>query len=262
MIGAIIGDIVGSRFEYNSIKSKEFLLFSICCNITDDSITTMAISKALVSCKEDFSNLSEVTIKCLREFGRKKPAGYGKMFYEWLHSDNPQPYNSYGNGAGMRVSPIGFIAKDLYECKKLSRMITEITHNHPEGLKGAEAIAVCVWLARNGKSKNEIFEYVNNHYYNLNFKLTDLQENYKWSSTCQGSVPQAIVCFLESENFVDAIRNAISIGGDSDTIGAMTGAIAEAYYGVPKYLQIIAKWYCPRSMFKYIKKLKKKFKLK
>lgn len=259
MIGAIIGDIVGSRFEYHNIHTKKFFLFTPSCHITDDSILTMAIAKALVTCKEDYSDLSERTIECLRKFGRKRFAAYGKMFYQWLHADNPQPYNSFGNGAGMRVSPVGFVAKDIAECQKLSKIVTEVTHNHPEGIKGAEAIAVCVWLARNGKTKDEIRTYVNNNYYTLTFTLEDLRKNYQWSSTCQGSVPQAIECFLESEDFVDAIRNAISIGGDSDTIGAMTGAIAEAFYGIPKHLQLIVKWYCPHSMFKYIKKLQRKY---
>ena len=160
----------------------------------------------------------------------------------------------------MRVSPVGFIAKDLAEYQKLSKIVTEVTHNHPEGIKGAEAIAVCVWLARNGKTKDEIRNYVNNNYYNLNFTLEDLRKNYQWSSTCQGSVPQAIECFLESNDFEDAIRNAISISGDSDTIGAMTGAISEAFYGIPKHLQFIAKCYCPHGMFKYINRLQKKVK--
>lgn len=153
MVGAIIGDIVGSRFEYHNIHTKKFFLFTPSCHITDDSILTMAIAKALVTCKEDYSNLTDVTIECFRRFGRKRFAAYGKMFYEWLHSDNPQPYNSFGNGGGMRVSPVGFIAKDLSECQKLSKIVTEVTHNHPEGIKGAEAIAVCVWLAEMEKQK-------------------------------------------------------------------------------------------------------------
>ena len=158
----------------------------------------------------------------------------------------------------MRVSPVGFFARDLEECKALARTVTAVTHNHPEGIKGGEAVAVCVFLAKNGKSKEEIRKFVNENYYKLDFTLKDLQKNYQWSSTCQGSVPQAIVCFLESENFVDAIRNAVSIGGDSDTIAAMTGAIAEAFYGVPNYLRRIAKWYCPRRMYKYVEMLEKK----
>lgn len=255
MTGAIIGDIAGSRFEYHNIHIKDFMLFAPGCHITDDSILTMAVAKALVTSKEDFSDLGENTVKCLREFGRKRFAAYGKMFSEWLHSKNPAPYNSFGNGAGMRVSPVGFFARDLDECKRLSKIVTEVTHNHPEGLKGAEAIAVCVFLAKNGKSKEEIRAFVNENYYPLDFTLTDLYKNYPWSSTCQGSVPQAIECFLESENFTDAIRNAISIGGDSDTIGAMTGSIAEAFYGVPKSLRRIAKLYCPRGMYKYVEEL-------
>ncbi|WP_296330560.1 ADP-ribosylglycohydrolase family protein [uncultured Treponema sp.] len=258
MTGAIIGDIIGSRFEYHNIHTKKFLLFTPSCHITDDSILTMAVAKALVTSKEDFSDLSEKTVQALREFGRKRFAAYGKMFSEWLHSENPAPYNSFGNGAGMRVSPVGFLAKDLEECKRLSRIVTEVTHNHPEGLKGAEAIAVCVFLARIGKTKEEIRSYVNDNYYALNFTLEDLRSNYKWSSTCQDSVPQAIVCFLESESFTDAIRNAISIGGDSDTIAAMTGAIAEAFYGISQYLRWIAKWFCPRKMYRYVTMLEQK----
>lgn len=258
MTGAIIGDIVGSRFEYHNIHTKNFLLFGPFCHITDDSILTMAVAKALVESKEDFSDLSEKTVQALREFGRKKFAAYGKLFWRWLHSENPQPYNSYGNGAGMRVSPVGFFARDLEECKKLSRIVTEVTHSHQEGLKGAEAIAVCVFLAKNGKSKEEIRAFVNSNYYDLNFTLDSLRGSYQWSSTCQGSVPQAIESFLESKNFVDAIRNAISIGGDSDTIAAMAGSIAEAYYGVPKWLKWMAKWHCPRGMYKYVERVYQK----
>ena len=258
MTGAIIGDIVGSRFEYHNIHTKKFCLFAPSCHITDDSILTMAVAKALVMSKEDFSDLAENTVSCLRELGRKKFATYGKMFSEWLYTEKPKPYNSFGNGAGMRVSPVGFFARDLEECKTLARTVTAVTHNHPEGIKGGEAIASCVFKAKNGESKEEIRDFVNENYYNLDFTLEDLQKNYQWSSTCQGSVPQAIECFLESENFVDAIRNAISIGGDSDTIAAMSGSIAEAFYGIPKYLRRIAKWNCPRSMYKYVEMLEKR----
>ena len=252
MTGAIIGDIVGSRFEYHNIHTKRFCFFTPSCHITDDSILTMAVAKALLISKEDYSDLKDNTVSCLREFGRTRFAAYGKLFSQWLYSENPEPYNSFGNGAGMRISPVGLFAKDLNECKVLARTITAVTHNHPEGIKGGEAIAVCVFLARIGKSKNEIRDFVNKNYYKLNFTLEDLYKDYQWSSTCQDSVPQPIECFLESTSFSDAIRNAISIGGDSDTIAAMTGAIAESFYGIPKYLKRIAKWYCPRGMFKYV----------
>ena len=238
MTGAIFGDIVGSRFEYHNIHTKKFCLLAPFCHITDDSVLTMAVAKALVISKPDFSDLADNTISCLREFGRRKFAAYGKMFFNWLHSENPEPYNE--------------------ECKTLARIVTAVTHNHPEGIKGGEAIAVCVFLAGTGKSKDEIRDFVNQNYYKLDFTLDDLYGAYQWSSTCQGSVPQAIECFLESTSFVDAIRNAISIGGDSDTIAAMTGAIAEAFYGMPKYLRTVAGLYCPRCMFKYVKILNQK----
>ena len=148
MTGAIFGDIVGSRFEYHNIHTKKFCLLAPFCHITDDSVLTMAVAKALVISKPDFSDLADNTISCLREFGRRKFAAYGKMFFNWLHSENPEPYNSFGNGAGMRVSPVGFFARNLEECKTLARIVTAVTHNHPEGIKGGEAIAVCVFLVR------------------------------------------------------------------------------------------------------------------
>lgn len=258
MTGAIIGDIVGSRFEYHNIHTKKFCLLAPSCHITDDSVLTMAVAKALVTSKPDFSDLADNTVSCLREFGRRKFAAYGKMFSNWLYSENPKPYNSFGNGAGMRVSPVGFFSRNLEECKTLAQIVTAVTHNHPEGIKGGEAIAVCVFLARTGKTKDEIRDFVNQNYYKLDFTLDDLRGAYQWSSTCQGSVPQAIECFLESTSFVDAIRNAISIGGDSDTIAAMTGAIAEAFYGMPKFLRAAASFYCPHSMFKYVKMIYKR----
>jgi type I restriction enzyme M protein len=155
------------------------------------------------------------------------------MFRQWMFSDAPKPYNSFGNGAAMRVSACGFAANTLDAAKLLSRKVTEITHNHPEGLKGAEAAAVCVFLAREGKSILEIRDYVNEHYYPMNFTLDGIRGEYRFDSSCQNSVPQAIMAFLESIGFEDAIRNAVSIGGDSDTIAAIAGSIAEAYYGIP-----------------------------
>jgi len=165
------------------------------------------------------------------------------MFNAWLSSDNPQPYNSYGNGAAMRVSACGFLAKSLEEAKLLSRKVTEVTHNHPEGIKGAEATAVAIYLARTGYSINKIREYIQANYYPLNFTLDEIRDTYKFNETCQESVPQAIEAFLESESFEDAIRNAVSIGGDSDTIAAITGGIAEAYYGIPDEIKEIAMTY-------------------
>ena len=244
MLGAIIGDIVGSRFEFHNIKSKYFELFHPKCRFTDDSVMTIAVAKSIMEADENYSNLGELAVKNMRELGRAYPrCGYGGMFFDWLMDDDPQPYNSFGNGAAMRVSPCGFAAKSLKEAIALSRAVTQVTHNHPEGLKGAEATAVAVYLAKKGKSKCAIRWYISRHYYKLNFKLADIRDSYHFDETCQGSVPYAITAFLESRDFVDAIRNAISIGGDSDTIAAITGGIAEAYYGVPEKVEMEAMQY-------------------
>ena len=234
MLGAIIGDIVGSRFEWNNNKSKQFDLLTYKCSVTDDSIMTLAITKALLESKSDYSDLSENAVKYMQNIGQHYPnCGYGGHFREWIYSDNPKPYNSYGNGAAMRVSACGFVANTLEEVKQLSKAVTEVTHNHPEGIKGAEATAVAIFLARSGKNLLEIRDYITKNYYPLNFSLDEIRDNYEFNESCQGTVPQALEAFFESKNFEDAIRNAISIGGDSDTIAAITGGIAGAYYGIP-----------------------------
>ena len=234
MIGAIVGDIVGSRFEWNNIKTKEFDFLTYSCEFTDDSVMSLAVAKALLDCGGDYSNLGVLTVKSMQDIGRPYPnCGYGGMFCTWMYSNNPKPYNSFGNGAAMRVSACGFAANTLDEAVELSRRVTEVTHNHPEGIKGANATVVCIFLAREGKNILEIRDYVNKHYYPMNFTLDGIRGSYQFNETCQATVPQAIMAFLESSSFEDAIRNAISIGGDSDTLAAITGGIAEAYYGVP-----------------------------
>jgi type I restriction enzyme M protein len=234
MLGAIIGDIVGSRFEWNNNKSKQFDLLTYKCSVTDDSIMTLAIAKALLESKSDYSDLSENAVKYMQNIGQHYPnCGYGGHFREWIYSDNPKPYNSYGNGAAMRVSACGFVANTLEEVKQLSKAVTEVTHNHPEGIKGAEATAVAIFLARSGKNLLEIRDYITKNYYPLNFSLDEIRDNYEFNESCQGTVPQALEAFFESKNFEDAIRNAISIGGDSDTLAAITGGIAGVYYGIP-----------------------------
>jgi len=234
MLGAIIGDIAGSRFEFHNHRSKEFDLFAKDCFVTDDSVMTLAVAKAILSCKGDWELLGNNTVKFMQSLGRKYPhCGYGGMFRKWLVSDNPKPYNSYGNGAAMRVSACGFIAQSEEEAKLLSKKVTEVTHNHPEGLKGAEAAVVAIFLARNGKSIEEIKNRIEKDYYSLDFTIDSVREYYQFNETCQETVPQAIRAFIESLSFEDAIRNAISIGGDSDTLAAITGGIAEAHYGIP-----------------------------
>lgn len=244
MLGAIIGDIVGSRFEWNNHRSKEFELFTSACKPTDDSIMTLAIAKALLSCKGDYADLGKKAVYWMRKIGQPYPScGYGGRFYGWMYSDDPQPYRSYGNGAAMRVSACGFIARSMDEAKALSKAVTEVTHNHPEGIKGAEATTVAIYLARTGGSMSEIREAIQNAYYPLNFTLDGIRETYRFNETCQETVPQAIEAFLESTGFEDAIRNAISIGGDSDTLAAITGGIAEAYYGIPETIRQSAEKY-------------------
>ncbi len=234
MLGAIIGDIVGSRFEWHNIKTKEFDLFTYNCSVTDDSIMSLAIAQAILDCNGDYRKLSSAAVRRMQEIGRPYPhCGFGGMFYQWMYSDNPQPYGSFGNGAAMRVSACGFAANTLEEAVKLSKAVTEVTHNHKEGIKGAEATAVAIFLAREGKSILDIRDYIDKHYYPMDFTLDSIRDSYQFNGTCQNTVPQAIMAFLESIDFEDAIRNAISIGGDSDTIAAITGGIAEAYYGIP-----------------------------
>jgi ADP-ribosyl-[dinitrogen reductase] hydrolase len=185
----------------------------------------------------------------MREIGRKYPdCGFGGMFRKWVFGDNPKPYNSFGNGAAMRISPCGFIAGTEEEAILLSRKVTEVTHNHPEGLKGAQAVSVAIFMARNGAAKNEIEERMEKDYYDLDFTLDGIREDYEFNETCQGTVPQAIVAFLESASFEDAVRNAVSIGGDSDTLAAITGSIAEAFYGVPSDLKSRALTYLDREL--------------
>ena len=260
MIGAIIGDIVGSRFEWHNIKHKDFELFTNDCFPTDDSIMTLALAQAILNSKSDYSDLSENAVECMRTIGRDYPdSGYGGGFHRWLFSDNPKPYNSFGNGAAMRVSPAGFAAKSLDETKELSRKITQVTHNHPEGLKGAEATAVSIYMARTGSSLAEIREYVDENYYPMNFTLDAIRPAYRFNETCQDTVPQALMSFFESTGFEDAIRNAISIGGDSDTLAAICGGVAEAYYGVPAQIRKDALTFLDKRLLKILEAFENKF---
>ena len=259
MLGAITGDIVGSRFEFRNIKFKKFDLFSERCFFTDDTVLTLAIAKAFLECDENFGNLTELAEKHLRKYGKAYKKGYGYMFREWLDEENPKPYNSFGNGAAMRVSACGFAAKSLDEAKALSEAVTKTTHDHPEGLKGAEATAVAIYLAKTGSSKRKIRNYINKHYYKLDFKLDEIRDTYQIDISCQGSVPQAIEAFLESKSFEDAIRNAISIGGDSDTIAAIAGSIAEAYYGIPEKIAEKAKSYLDEPLLEVLTEFQNTF---
>ena len=260
MLGAIIGDIVGSKYEWNNHRSKEFTLLDYKCFFTDDSVMTLAIAKALLECKKDYSDLSEKAIEYMQNVGRHYPnSGYGGAFYDWVYSNNPKPYNSYGNGAAMRVSACGWVANSIEEAILLSKKVTEVSHNHPEGIKGAEATAVAIYLARTGSNILEIRDYINQHYYPMNFRLDEIRDSYEFNETCQETVPQAIEAFLESTSFEDAIRNAISIGGDSDTLAAITGSIAEAYYGIPTDIRKHALTYLDERLLKLLIEFENKY---
>ena len=261
MIGAIVGDIAGSRFEWHNRKSKRFTFLKgenesrHPCRFTDDSVMTLAVADAIMKWREagggSYDALFAEAVTSMQEFGRRYPhAGYGGHFHYWIHDDNPQPYNSWGNGSAMRVSACGWAGRTLDEVKAMSRAVTEVTHNHPEGIKGAEATAVATFLARTGKSMEEIKAVVVRDYYPLGFTLDEIRPAYEFDVSCQGSVPQALEAFLESSSFEDAIRNAISIGGDSDTIGAICGAVAGAFYGVPDDIRAKAETFLDDHLLK------------
>ena len=232
MLGALAGDIIGSPYEFYNTKSMDFELFTEWTKFTDDSVMTLAVAKWLI---EDAEHSARHLIRCMQELGRRYPrAGYGGNFDWWLRQENPQPYNSWGNGAGMRVSPVGLYAKTLDDALVLAEISASVSHNHPEGIKGAQAIAASVFLCKDGKSKQEIKEYVEETFgYNLSRTIDDIRPNYYFDVSCQGSVPEAIIAFLERNSFEEVIRLAISIGGDSDTIGCMAGAIAACRYPIP-----------------------------
>lgn len=231
MLGALVGDIIGSVYEFHNTKSTDFELFHGASKFTDDSVMTLAVAKWLV---EDEAHTLHYLIYCMQELGNRHPyAGYGGHFYGWLAKDNPQPYNSWGNGAGMRVSPVGLYAKTLDEALALAALTASVSHNHPEGVKGAQAIATSMFLCKQGKSKEEIKDYVETTFgYNLHRTIAEIRPRYEFDVSCQGSVPEAIITFLEGNSFEEVIRLAISLGGDSDTIGAMAGAIAACMYSI------------------------------
>lgn len=250
MIGAIIGDIVGSRFEFNNINTKNFRLLNNKSHYTDDTIMTLAVADSLLHNKDLHNTMIE--------YYRKYPYnGYGGHFLYWLNSIKPEPYYSCGNGSAMRISSVAWLAKSEEEVKQLSRQVTEITHNHPEGLKGAEVTAMCIYKALHGATKQEIRDYVTREYPIIkNFKYKNLKKYYGFTELCQYTVPQAIYCFLISHSFIDCLRTTISIGGDCDTTAAISCAIAEAYYGyIPQNLIKRIKRKLPESMLNIIQEI-------
>lgn len=227
MIGAVIGDIVGSIYEWDRIKTKDFTFFGQDCYFTDDSVCTAAVADILLHDRPPAETMQEW---CRHHRG----CGYGGMFSEWIYEDPPKPYGSYGNGAAMRVSPAAFLHRgELDAALAASDKVTLITHNHPEGIKGARATTHAIWLAYHGENAADIRNIISAEYgYDLTQTVDDIRPDYFFDETCQGTVPQAITCALESDSFEDAVRNAISLGGDSDTLGAIAGPIAEALHGI------------------------------
>ncbi len=234
MIGAIIGDIIGSVYEWDNIKTLDFPLFSPKCFFTDDTVLTVALAESIVK-GTDYVHL-------MKQYYRKYPnAGYGGSFHRWARSSDSGPYNSWGNGAAMRISPVGFAFDFLEDVLEKTITYTAVTHNHPEGIKGAQATAASIFLARKKADKDEIRKYVTQNFgYDLERSCDEIRPVYKFNESCQQTVPEAIIAFLESEGFEHAIRLAISLGGDSDTLACITGGIAEAFYGVPKEIRLKA----------------------
>ena len=241
MYGAILGDIIGSPFEFDrGDKTKEFDLFTKGCDFTDDSVMTIAVGEALlaVGTQATVKEIEEAVVTNMQDWGKRYPyAGYGGRFRYWLGERNPKPYGSYGNGSAMRVSAAGWLYDSMERTREVARATANVTHNHPEDIKGAEATASAIYMARNGSSKEEIKEYIEREFhYNLDRTLDEIRPGYHMDETCQRTVPEAMIAFLESKDFEDAIRNAVSLGGDTDTLGAITGSIAEAFYGIPAVL--------------------------
>ena len=231
IIGAIAGDIIGSVFEWHNVKTTDFHLFCRKSTFTDDSVLTLATMDALLQ-QKDYA-------ETYQEFGRNySDRGYGGHFYSWIQSENPHAYNSWGNGSAMRVSPVGWYRNSLDEVMAEAKKSAEVTHNHPEGIKGAQSTAAAVYMARTGETKDEIKKFIaDTFHYDLDRELDEIRPGYEFDVSCQGSVPEAIIAFLESTDFENAVRLAVSIGGDSDTIACITGGIAEAFYGtVPEYI--------------------------
>lgn len=240
MLGAITGDIIGSIYEHNPLKTTDFPLFHENCSFTDDTVMTVAVARALMEQDGKGQNdIRKAVIQELKYWGNKYPdAGYGSRFIEWLHAERPLPYNSWGNGSAMRVSAAGWLYQTLDQTLSHAQWTAEVTHNHPEGIKGAQAVAAAIYLLRSGKGIEETKRYIRGVFgYDFRKTLDEIRPTYVFDVSCQGSVPQAMTAFFESTGFEDCIRKAVSLGGDSDTIAAIAGSLAEACYGIPEEIQ-------------------------
>ncbi|MBR6402536.1 MAG: ADP-ribosylglycohydrolase family protein [Eubacterium sp.] len=259
MLGAIIGDIVGSRFEFDrSPKVKEFKIFTRTNHFTDDSVMTIAVADALMDAGVDASeeNVKKKLEKSMRVWGKRIPdAGYGVMFYRWLFIPGIGPYRSYGNGSAMRVSPVGWLYDNLDKTREVARWTAEVTHNHPEGVKGAESVAAVIFLARNGYSKEYIRKYVANEFgYDLSRTCDDIRPKYRHVESCQKTVPEAMIAFLEGNDFEDVVRNAVSLGGDCDTLTDIACAMAEGMYVIPEKFKIKCREYLEPEMIEVLER--------
>ena len=243
MIGAILGDMIGSPYEFikdGNGKTKEFPLFVDRSTFTDDSVMSIALADALMGISDVTEEaVKKAVIESMQRWGRKYPnAGYGGNFYGWIFDPNPQPYGSWGNGSAMRVSPVGWLYDTLEQTRQVARWTAEVSHDHPEGIKGAECTASVIYLARTGASKEEIRDYIIKEFgYDLSKTCDEIRPYYKFDVSCQGTMSPAIQAFLEGENFEDVIRTAVSLAGDCDTLTCIAGSMAEAFYGVPEELK-------------------------
>jgi len=257
MYGAILGDIIGSPYEFDrGNKTKDFPLFCKFSEFTDDTVMTIAVTDAFLSVQpemEDDVIRQQVAMK-MQKFGRLYPyAGYGGRFRRWLRDQHPEPYNSWGNGSAMRVSSVGWLYDDLKQVRRMARLSAEVTHNHPEGIKGAEATASAIFLARTGSTKAEIKAYIeDNFHYDLSRTCDEIRPGYYHVESCQETVPEAITSFLEGESFEDVIRTAVSLGGDCDTLTCIAGSMAEAYYGVPEELKAECRGRLPEDLLEVL----------
>lgn len=251
MTGAIAGDIIGSVYEFDNIKTTDFPLFTNESDYTDDTIMTVAVADWLLNGGD--------LAKVMQRYGREYPyptGGYGGRFSGWLREKDPLPYNSWGNGSAMRVSAVGWMFDSLEKTLEVAKETAVVTHNHPEGIKGAQATAAAIYLARTGKSKQDIKQYIETAFsYDLGRTCDEIRPFYRFNESCQGTVPEAIIAFLDSSDFENAIRLAVSLGGDSDTLACITGGIAEAFYGIPEDIKLEVKKRIPEKFNEFISQL-------
>ncbi len=263
MYGAILGDMIGAPYEFDrGGKTKDFEMLNDKAQFTDDSVMTIAVAEALLDIPKDAAEdtVKTAVIKSMQKWGNKYPgAGYGHRFLLWLAEKEPQPYNSWGNGSAMRVSPVGWLFDSLKETRKYARLTAEVTHNHPEGIKGAEATASAIFMARNGASKDEIKEYIVREFeYDLSRTCDEIRPGYHHVESCQETVPEALTAFLEGTDFEDVIRTAVSLGGDCDTLTCIAGSIAEAFYEIPKDMRTECRRRLPEDLLDVLDRFEQK----